>query len=146
LSPTLAVAFNQRRFTEPEWIGYGIGDERGHPADEARLRGIITTLTAMGAPGTPELDAALNTYITLSGQLLPPDYNVCYPDELLSRLAQTVVAGCRSLGVSGYDTSVKEKDVAALIGDAWVRFRADPASYGAWEQVELERLWKEILP
>ena len=71
---------------------------------------------------------------------------MCYPDALLSRLAQTVVAGCSSLGVRGYDASVKETDVAALIGDAWVRFRADPASYGAWEQVELERLWKEILP
>ena len=124
-----------------------LADISTHPADEARLRGIITTLTAMGAPGTPELGAALNTYITLSGQVLPPDYNVCYPDTLLSRLAQTVVAGCRSLGLRGYDVIPSpDKDVAALIGEAWIRFRADSASYGAWEQVELERLWNEILP
>lgn len=123
-----------------------LGEAAEHPADEARLRGIVAVLEAVGRG---DAGAAVNGlwghFLQIRGEAVAPDYGVCYPQALLDTLARCVVAGCRTLGLRGFDAAGHPAtDVIALIDEAWQRFLADPTTFGAWEGPRIEELWRTL--
>ena len=122
-------------------------DERAdHPADEARLRGIVAVLARMGAAETgARITTLWESYLEASRETRPQDYEVCYPQALLESLAERVVTGCRSLGVRGFDQPGDMViDLPTLLGEAWERFLASHQTYVDWERSQLETLWGEL--
>jgi hypothetical protein len=86
-----------------------------------------------------------NSYLDVSREGRPQDYEVCYPQTLLESLAERIIAGCRSLGVRGFDQPGNPaNDLPTLFGEAWERFLADPETYAAWERSQLETLRQEL--
>lgn len=123
-----------------------LGEASDHPADEARLRGIVAVLQRVGDDAAQaRVRDVWERYRTMSGETQPSDYEVCYPQELINSLAERVVDGCRSLGLRGVnDTPATPDALLALINEAWERFQADPEHYGDWEYARLRALWEDL--
>jgi hypothetical protein len=80
-----------------------LGETGGHPADEARLRGITAILENMGLTDkVQEVRALWDSYMMVNAQSQPADYDSCYPQYLIDSLANRVHAGCRSIGLVSF--------------------------------------------
>ncbi len=124
----------------------GLNDMAEHPADEARLRGIIAVLEQMGASeAVDRVQALWDHYLAVCGETLPPDYEVCYPQVLIEALAQRTVEVCRTLSLQGFDApGTSGGNIPSLLNEAWERFLADPQTYADWERSQLETLWRDL--
>jgi hypothetical protein len=125
-----------------------LGEAAEHPADEARLRGVLAVLALMGAQEAgARIDALWHGYLAASGETKPADYEVCYPQVLIESLARYAVAGCRALGLRAFNQIVdpsRPDDIPALLGEAWERFLTDSQAYASWERQRLQGLWQEL--
>ena len=123
-----------------------LGEAAEHPADEARLRGILAVLEQTGAATAGvTLRSVWQRYVSSPANTPPADYGLAYPQALIESLAGYVVDECRQLGVRGFDEIAEPvDDIAALIAEAWDRFVTDPDLYNPWEQSRLEALWQEL--
>lgn len=125
-----------------------LGEAAEHPADEARLRGVLAALELLGAPAAAARIGALwREYVAVSGETAPADYELCYPQLLLASLARHTVEGCQALGLRSFGVSrdpPAPDDLPALLGEAWERFLADPQSYADWEHERLQALWQGL--
>jgi hypothetical protein len=124
-----------------------LGEMAEHPADEARLRGVLAVLDRMGAAeaGT-RIRALWDRYLPVSQESPPAEYEVCYPQALMESLARGSIEGCRQLGLRGFNLDVAghPNDLASVLSEAWERFIADPETYAEWERGQLEGLWQDI--
>jgi hypothetical protein len=124
-----------------------LGEASEHPADEARLRGVLAVLERLGAQEVGnEIDGLWHDYLAVSGETKPADYEVCYPQGLIDSLARHTVEGCRALGLRGFEQIVeppKADNIPSLLGEAWKRFLADPRTYADWECEQLQVLWQD---
>lgn len=125
-----------------------LGETAEHPADEARLRGIVATLEHMGAsPTAVQVQELWNRYVSISGETMPRDYVLCYPQRLIESLAKRVVEGCQSLGLRSFNQLADPPgtaDIPSLLIEAWEQFLANPQSYPGWESAQLEALWGDL--
>lgn len=124
-----------------------LGERADHPADEARLRGIVAVLAEMGeADVGARITSLWNSYLDASREIRPQDYEVCYPQTLLESLAKEIIAGCRSLGVRGFDQPCGDPAhrLPSLLAEAWERFLANSQTYSDWERSQIEALWQEL--
>jgi hypothetical protein len=120
-----------------------LGDGAEHPADEARLGGIVAVLETINCSDAAQEVATLwGRYVTSTAELRAPDYDVCYPQHLISALAHHVVRGCQALGIRGLDAVVSQPDdIITLIHDSWYRYRVNPDDHAAWEEARLAEMW-----
>jgi hypothetical protein len=125
-----------------------LGEMAEHPADEARLRGVLAVLELMGAQeARARIGALWQDYLTVSAEIRPADYEVCYPQALIASLARRTVEGCRAFGLRGFDQVLdppRTDDIPALLHEAWQRFLIDPQSYADWERQQLEKLQQSL--
>jgi hypothetical protein len=125
-----------------------LGETAEHPADEARLRGVVAVLTHMKAePLAVRVQELWTRYVNISGETPTPDYAQCYPQELITVLAERVVDGCRALGLRSFTQEADPpgtQDIPALLVEAWEQFLGNPQSYLNWERVQLETLWRGL--
>ncbi len=123
-----------------------LGQEATHPADEARLRGVLAALAQVGWEDGPNLQALWDSYLSaMRREARPADYDMCYPQALLESLARHVVEGCRTIGLRGLrEATDPGLDIASLLHEAWERFIRDADSYPDWEQARLAELWAEL--
>lgn len=123
-----------------------LGEVATHPADEARLRGVIAVLNEMGAPEEgSRLQALWDDYLRVTREARPAEYDRCYPERLLQVLAKEVIVGCRFLRLRGFDDHAGAADsVITLLQEAWKRFLTESETYGTWERPTLEALWLDL--
>lgn len=125
-----------------------LGETAEHPADEARLRGVVAVLTYVKTePMAVRVHDLWTRYIRISSETPPQDYALCYPQELLTALAERVVDGCRALGLRSFAQERDPpgtRDIPALLVEAWEQFLATPQSYLTWEREQLAALWREL--
>jgi hypothetical protein len=123
-----------------------LGETAEHPADDARMKGILAVLSVMSLSAqSDELEEMWTRYLTVGGVSKPAEYDVCYPAKLIDWLAAAVVAGCIGLGLRSYDAALDpSKDVIALMADAWAHLRTDPSTYSSWEDQRLHELWSRL--
>lgn len=118
-----------------------LGEVAEHPADSARLSGVIAALRELDQ-STDSLNKAWDDYMAVLGEARPPDYDLCYPESLLQSLARRVVGGCSSLGLKAIGDD--QSTIVRLIGEAWERFRSAPEEYERWERDALLRVWEDL--
>lgn len=118
------------------------GEWAVHPADEARMRGVLMVLTLMEEDSST-LQERWDAYLEMSGEPPPAEYSICYPQELIERLAARVVTGCQALGVKSFKEQGSDS-IAPLLNEAWRRFLSAPDGYTVWEKEQLAKLWREL--
>ena len=123
-----------------------LGEDAEHPANEARLSGILAVLEEMGhRHDAAHIEALWNQYMALTGELRPSDFGKCYPPHLLTALARNVIEGCSHLNIRAFNAITDTNgDVIALIQEAWTRFQNDPLQFADWEQQQLQQLWSDL--
>jgi hypothetical protein len=121
-----------------------LGEAAEHPADGARLDGVVATLNELGdVGGAHTVSSWWRDYVAISGESEPGEYSMCYPKALVDDLAKTVVAGCSALGIRSY-LSVGDGTLVQTFLSAWERFRADPDNYPEYERGQVRVLQKEL--
>jgi hypothetical protein len=123
-----------------------LGEAAEHPADGARLEGIIAVLEELSdAAGAVAVRDMWSRYITMQSDVEPADYSTSYPVSLVSDLARTVAAGCRTFGIKSYQQAAPS-DVIRIMLEAWDNFRANPDAHGSYEDATVSRLKNELGP
>ena len=120
-----------------------LGETAVHPADDARLFGILAVLEEMNAgAAATRINGLWTEYLAVAGEMQPPEYEVCYPSTLIRSLARQVVAGCQRLGIDGFNASAQAPNtISALLNEAWERFLVDAQAYIGWEAQQLQSLF-----
>ena len=114
-----------------------------HPANEARMRGILLVLhrlgdhSALGNELTRHWDEYKQKMLRINKRRDRPDegYNYCYNRQLLEELAQLVISACQAKKlIPYYDQPADDRNnIASVMQMAWRSFLRDPANYGQWE-------------
>lgn len=106
-----------------------------HPADDARMRGILLMLDEMGCGAEARaIDATWQEFDRIVQDKRDGEYDYCYPDSLLKELAATVKLVCAAKGlVAYYDQPMESSNLPSLMRMAWEQFNSDPATYSQWE-------------
>ena len=119
-----------------------LGEIAEHPADEARLRGVVAALRGMElAEFARDVQSLWDAHIAIRGERQPSDYDLCYPQALLDSLARRMIAGCRAIGIKEFDRLADPScDLPAMVVEAWHRFLDDPEGYAEWEQATVGTL------
>jgi len=82
----------------------------------------------------------------------PPDYGLTYPQALIESLSRHVIGGCAALGLRSFNEVGNPveppgpENIPGLLEAAWRTLRSDPVNYEAWEQAQLEALWRSLSP
>jgi hypothetical protein len=125
-----------------------LGETAEHPADEARLRGILAVSDQMGmAEACARIRVLWEQYLAVSGDAEPPEYAACYPQALVDSLASRTIEACRQIGLHGFDQLGDPPEsgaIASILREAWERFVSDPEAYARWERERLKALWQDL--
>jgi hypothetical protein len=115
--------------------------ETTHPADDARMRGLLQMLRTNKAfaKDADALEAAWREFLETMGYRAPPEYLHCYSDKLIS----AVVAHAKT-GVEGINVTVagsgKPAAIRDLLNSAWATFWKIPGAYQTWETKQISDL------
>jgi hypothetical protein len=113
-----------------------------HPADDARATGIGMMLDRIDcAEDAAAIAARWDELVKLANNSPPQRYELAYPEELLSELADFFQTKCDSLGLLQFDPSPDPpRPVTSAVNEAWRVFRRDPENFGQYEQLTLRTL------
>lgn len=118
-----------------------------HPADDARTRLIELVLNSMGHNTESALiREAWDELVQLDQKPRPEQLDVDFPTNLLAKLADFTIAGCRSLGLQPYEPPnvFPQFHVASLLNQAWTQFTNNPSHYASWEASQIIKLKLEF--
>ena len=115
-----------------------------HPADDARMRAVLAMLSATGFDiEARKIKEAWNEYVEITNFAPEPEYQQCYPNDLLS--AEIVLAAKQGIDEIGVLT-VKQGEltpVVRLLNSAWREFWREPTEYKTWEIAQFEHMREE---
>ncbi len=127
----------------------GFGQGSSHPANEARMRGILLVLEKLEDDSALGIDLSQqwDEYRRMIQGVISNDgpnerYALCYDDQLLEHLVDTVINCCEDNElVPYYNQPQKEQtNIASLMQMAWERFLDDPETYDQWETNMVDNL------
>lgn len=123
-----------------------LGQRGSHPADAARMHGILAMLRGMGAGAdADEVERVWNEYLIVAAEARPTEFDLCYPPTVIESLANQVRTACMSLHMRPFTAAgAPAVDIPGLLMEAWRHFRAYPATYRVWEEGQLAPLWKRL--
>jgi hypothetical protein len=111
-----------------------------HPADDARMQAMLRALEQIGFTAEVEnIGRRWDELTTISGFKPHSEYYRCYPDHIITRLAQHSLVGTQAIGCTVVGPSTTD-GVFQLLNGAWLQFWKDPHSYSVWEQHEVDSL------
>lgn len=133
-----------RAMAQPNSPIFSVKLKPSHPADQARATACLIQLRQLRFEDHAErLQDVWGELVTNSGEARPGLYDVLYPEGLLELLAQSVIDGCRSVGLRPYDPDADPAtDIPRLVNEAWAVLEAAPGDYRKWEEAALKDLWK----
>lgn len=120
----------------------GINHPGTHPANEARMRGILLVLNRLNDHSAlgRALSQQWNEYSQKMWRVMRKDrpdegYTYCYNDQLLEQLAGIVISSCKDKGlVPYYDQPIGDRrNAASLMQMAWESLLNNPRGYVRWE-------------
>jgi hypothetical protein len=105
-----------------------------HPADDARMKAILCALKLIGfADEAKKIEQHWDELTSVLGFKPHSEYYRCYPDHIITLLAQHSLAGVQAIGCTVVSPNTTD-GVSRLLNDAWQQFWKAPNSYSAWEQ------------
>jgi len=111
-----------------------------HPADHARMQTILYGLKlADFGEQAEKIESQWNTLLNMSGATPEPEFQRCFPDEVLELFAQKVYEATLDLNCQ-IVTPQTNHPVYSLLNEAWDVFWAQPSGYIEWERIARQRL------
>ena len=122
-----------------------------HPADDARMRAILTGLDLLGLGSeVDQIRRQWEELLAVLNQAQDPDYHLAFPDKLIEAIAVEILEGTRALGCELMTPQNLEKQsnssVAKLLHQAWNRFWEDPGTYTEWEGQQIDQWKRSVMP
>jgi hypothetical protein len=120
-----------------------------HPADQARLDGILAMLKLLGLKREAnEIEAHWSQLLDLDLYKQPPlGYELYYPASLIQKLAELVYAGCQEQGLISFRyQSQSDQHLVTTINRAWQAFNQNPATFPEWESDTMRKLKNSFRP
>ena len=120
------------------------GIER-HPADNARMQGMLTGLRLIGfQPQAAAIEKKWTEFLALVGDQSHADYCLCYPGASLDRIAQQVLAATRDIGCV-IATNDNTRPIYKLLNQAWRQFWNNPKAFAEWEREVMTQVQKNFV-
>ena len=105
-----------------------------HPPDEARMFVLLEVLTRLGyAKVASEIETRWKELITLRGFKNDPNYQLCFPNEILKQFAEEAHTGYRAMNCRCSSVNSGNR-VHDLLNEAWTKFWSTPGKYADWEK------------
>lgn len=113
-----------------------------HPADDARMRAMLMGLKRVGFDAeVHDLTRQWEELDHITGFAAEPEYRRCFPDGLLSVVAEKAHDGVTAIRCRVVSPDTKDP-VHYVLNQAWKEFWNDPMGYAAWEKEAVESLNK----
>ena len=113
-----------------------------HPADDARMRAILDGLCLIGFDSEAALvEQHWQALLDNLGADAEPEYQRCFPREIVRMVAQNSLRGVRAMGCR-IATSATADPVHGVLNQAWREFWQSPAQYSSRERQLIETLRK----
>lgn len=125
----------------------GFGKYSTHPADEARMRAILIALEELR--GSNSIEKIKKEWEDFRAQVITQqqemEYDYCYPNLLLGKLAKIVINLCRSNNLIPYYQHLQtDNNLSWIMQQAWIEFHKDPQAYPDWETKKIEEIKTNI--
>jgi hypothetical protein len=120
-----------------------------HPADDARHVGIQAMLLQTGNDTEAvRINSRWKELVTLSGQTPPTEYELTYPKELMDQIAVAVFSVAKHMGMTPWSGGSTGPDfhIGALLNNAWVSFFSEPATFAAFEKMQIDMIRAQLSP
>jgi len=114
-----------------------------HPADEARMRIIFLMLQKQGLTEEKQaLEEAWQLFLRDTISFKPSEYDLVYPDSLLTRLTDEVYRFFQNadLATLAELNSKKQNSIASLLNEAWAHAQGSPHDYHEFELQKVDEL------
>ncbi|MCH7726591.1 MAG: hypothetical protein IH991_08955 [Planctomycetes bacterium] len=112
-----------------------------HPADAARMAVLLIGLSQIDfrneAGAIQDRWEALNA---TRGASVTPEYQYCFPNDLLTRIAEGALDGVMSIGCR-IAKPTTDDTVHKILNDAWLEFWRDPDRFSVWETDAVDQLY-----
>ena len=117
--------------------------ESTHPADDVRMRAVLKLLVTTGFEReVKQIENAWTEYVEIMGYNPEPEYQSCYPDDLISEIVVAAKKGIDGIKVVGAKQG-EQTSIVGLLNSAWREFWRDPVDYKNWENVQYKYLWEK---
>ena len=114
--------------------------ESTHPADDARMRAVVMMLAATGFEAEVKpIEKAWRDFVEVMGYDKEPEYQQCYPQDLLFEIVSAAKEGIKGTGVVAAKPDAL-KPIVGLLNSAWQEFWRAPEDYQAWEAAQFDDL------
>ena len=111
-----------------------------HPADDVRMRAMLTMLKSMGFQAdVKSIEAAWEDFVQVMSYTPAPEYQQCYPENLISEIVSTLQEGIKGSGVATAKPDAMTR-IVCLLNAAWKEFWSAPEDYPAWEAKQFDIL------
>lgn len=105
-----------------------------HPPDAARMWILLYTLKQMGFSNDAEcIKQHWNDFITISGANPEPEYDRCFPPQLLNQIADLAFKGTVNLKCRVAKPNTNDS-IYTMLNQAWEEFWTRPGQYADWER------------
>ena len=112
-----------------------------HPADDARMTTVLHALTLSGFSAQAlQIRSAWCSCMSALGYRAEPEYELCFPNELLRRIAIRAFDGVKGIGIRFVDLN-QPQSVATKLNDAWAVFWSNPTLFASQEQALLAQVF-----
>lgn len=118
-------------------------DSPSHPSDEARMRAIFYMLSKMGHTSElKDIELSWKKFLAATNNPVPANYHYIFPKELIERLADAVLAGCKVIRLYSYSEQISKfgTPISKTLNDAWSQIFNDPNDYQTWEKQRIAEL------
>jgi hypothetical protein len=114
--------------------------ESTHPADDARMQAALMMLKMIGfEPEAKLAKIAWQDYVRVMGYNITAEYQQCYPEHLLFKIASAAKKGIEGIGVTPPNLN-SQALIVRLLNAAWKEFWRTPEDYQVWETNQLNTL------
>lgn len=114
--------------------------ETSHPADHARMQTILCGLRLIDfGEAADKIEGRWNELLRISGAVAEPEYQRCFPDDLLAMFAQKAYEATLELKCQ-IVTPQTDQPIYSLLNKAWDVFWNEPGRYIEWERKAVEEL------
>ena len=111
-----------------------------HPADFARMSVILKALDSLGFTSEgQQINDTWQGLIIHTGFKPQPEYQICYPEELLDKITILAFEGIGAMGTRIAHPETKDP-IHSLLNMAWIKFWDNPIDYVDWEEQQVKEL------
>lgn len=105
-----------------------------HPADDARMSVALKGLSLAGfTTEALQIKSAWSSCMLSLGYRPEPEYDLCFPKQLLHRIAEMAFTGVKAMGIRVVDLN-QTQTVARKLNDGWSLFWTEPSEFASREK------------